>query len=234
MFNVSGKSKKGFTLAEVLITLSIIGVVAALTIPTLTKKFEKAEWITRYKQTYSILNQVTKLVAIDYGGALVGAWDQSSGEEMYNAYLPHLKVSTICNNGGTPRSECMHSGMRLLNGEEGEVVESDESSDIYVVILTNGAMVSFVKPVFTGSPHYYEMLVDINGVKQPNTFGKDIHVFLVIAKYATLVPYPYYAFLPENFEEIVKSDCPDNLSGATAMGLTCGTRILRGDYGTAY
>jgi prepilin-type N-terminal cleavage/methylation domain-containing protein len=53
---------KGFTLAEVLITLSIIGVVAALTIPTLTRNYEKQLWITQYKATYSILSQAFKMV----------------------------------------------------------------------------------------------------------------------------------------------------------------------------
>ena len=46
--------KKGFTLAEVLITLAIIGVVAALTIPAVIHKYQQQELYTRFIETYNI------------------------------------------------------------------------------------------------------------------------------------------------------------------------------------
>lgn len=46
---------KGFTLAETLITLGIIGVVAAMTLPTLIGKYQKIIFVTRMKQTYTIV-----------------------------------------------------------------------------------------------------------------------------------------------------------------------------------
>ena len=46
---------KGFTLAETLITLGIIGVVAAITLPTLIGKYQKIIFVTRMKQTYTIV-----------------------------------------------------------------------------------------------------------------------------------------------------------------------------------
>ena len=49
---------RGFTLAEVLITLGIIGVVAAMTIPMLIINYQKRLTLTRLKKTYSQLNQV--------------------------------------------------------------------------------------------------------------------------------------------------------------------------------
>ena len=49
--------KKGFTLAEVLITLGIIGVVAAMTLPTLIEKHQKKVSAVRLEQTYSQLSQ---------------------------------------------------------------------------------------------------------------------------------------------------------------------------------
>ena len=50
------KNKQGFTLAEVLITLGIIGVVAAMTLPTLIANYQKKVIATKLKQTYSILS----------------------------------------------------------------------------------------------------------------------------------------------------------------------------------
>ena len=59
--------KAAFTLAEVLITLGIIGVVAALTIPNLIAKYQLMEGITAYKKTVSILNQAAAKVVSDLG-----------------------------------------------------------------------------------------------------------------------------------------------------------------------
>ena len=53
--------KSGFTLAEVLITLGIIGVVAAMTLPTLIQKNQETELTTRAKRMYSEVNQAIKL-----------------------------------------------------------------------------------------------------------------------------------------------------------------------------
>ena len=61
------KTNPAFTLAEVLITLGIIGVVAALTIPVLTQNYKKRVVETRLQKFYSTINQVINLAEIDYG-----------------------------------------------------------------------------------------------------------------------------------------------------------------------
>ncbi len=61
------KKKNAFTLAEVLITLGIIGVVAAMTLPTLVQKHQKKVIATRLKQTYSQLYQALNMAQADYG-----------------------------------------------------------------------------------------------------------------------------------------------------------------------
>lgn len=53
--------KLAFTLAEVLITLGIIGVVAAMTIPTLVTNADKKATATKLKVFYSKINQAVKL-----------------------------------------------------------------------------------------------------------------------------------------------------------------------------
>jgi len=58
---------KGFTLAEVLITLAIIGVVAALTMPTLMANHRKKVTITRLQKFYSAMNQAIKLSEVQNG-----------------------------------------------------------------------------------------------------------------------------------------------------------------------
>ena len=60
------KNKRAFTLAEVLITLGIIGVVAAMTIPTLMQKYYEKQTVTKVIEIQSIVSQALKLVEEDY------------------------------------------------------------------------------------------------------------------------------------------------------------------------
>src|SRR5574344_1882726 len=64
---VRGLKKAAFTLAEVLITLGIIGVVAALTIPTLVNNYQEKASVTKLKKLYSIVSQAVKLAEVDNG-----------------------------------------------------------------------------------------------------------------------------------------------------------------------
>ena len=59
-------SKAGFTLAEVLITLGIIGVVAAMTIPTLIANTNGQKFRTQFKKTLSTLNQAGRMSLAQY------------------------------------------------------------------------------------------------------------------------------------------------------------------------
>ncbi|MEE3349708.1 MAG: type II secretion system protein [Candidatus Gastranaerophilaceae bacterium] len=61
------KKKAAFTLAEVLITLGIIGVVAAMTLPTLIQNHRKHEVETKLAKIYSVVNQAIKLSTVEYG-----------------------------------------------------------------------------------------------------------------------------------------------------------------------
>src|SRR5574344_866092 len=71
--------KKGFTLAEVLITLGIIGVVAALTIPTLIGNYEKTLFANKFKDSFSILSQAVNLSQAENGP--LEDWDYPSVSE---------------------------------------------------------------------------------------------------------------------------------------------------------
>lgn len=59
--------KSAFTLAEILITLGIIGIVAAMTIPTLMTKYAKQRTETQLKSFYSRINQTLKMSAAENG-----------------------------------------------------------------------------------------------------------------------------------------------------------------------
>lgn len=71
------KRHKAFTLAEVLITLGIIGVVAAMTIPTLINNYQKESAVTSVKAFYSEMSQAIKLSEVENGPT--NSWDYGDG-----------------------------------------------------------------------------------------------------------------------------------------------------------
>ena len=82
---------KGFTLAEVLITLVIIGVIAAMTIPTLINKTNNQEYVSRLKKAYSVLSAATNQLIFEDGTpkASIGGWAVNA-ESVHNMYKKKL------------------------------------------------------------------------------------------------------------------------------------------------
>ena len=129
-----------FTLAEVLITLGIIGVVAALTMPTLVQKYQKHRTATQLKTVYSMMNQAIKMSEIDNG--LITEWEFPANDNdeikgflaKYIApYLKHTKIDVVDNivciylNNGTillfsgPTATKLHSSVCLDGNIENSV-----------------------------------------------------------------------------------------------------------------
>ena len=65
--NYSPRRKVAFTLAEVLITLGIIGVVAAITLPILIQKYQKQVWVNQLKKSVSTWDNGFKMMLADAG-----------------------------------------------------------------------------------------------------------------------------------------------------------------------
>lgn len=99
--------KKGFTLSEVLITLGIIGVVAAITIPMLITNIQKQKVETSIRAFQSKISHALKLAVVDYGdisgwafdseifGKIPGVADYETNKKFVEKYiLPYMKVGT--------------------------------------------------------------------------------------------------------------------------------------------
>ncbi len=91
------KKHAAFTLAEVLITLGIIGVVAALTIPALVSNYKKQVVETSLKKYYSVLNQAIQRSEAEYGPAVNWEWestvDTQKTEAFFDKYFaPYLAI----------------------------------------------------------------------------------------------------------------------------------------------
>jgi prepilin-type N-terminal cleavage/methylation domain-containing protein len=96
---------RGFTLAEVLITLGIIGVVAALTLPSLIANYQKKQTVVKLKRFYTTMNQAIRLSEAENGPAEDWTYPAANNNdaqmlEFYNRYLANYLKSTkaeICN-----------------------------------------------------------------------------------------------------------------------------------------
>ncbi len=154
-----------------LITLGIIGIVAALTIPTLLAKYQEKQTVTKLKQAYSILSQAIRSVQDDVGTP--DEWDLSG--ESYNSadsiliaqnLLPAMKILQDC--GVTGESCTYTKPYKYLNGNGAGAFGG---GNLYRVVLMNGASLSFGQWTDNETIDFY---VDVNGVKPPNTIGKDL------------------------------------------------------------
>ena len=86
-----------FTLAEVLITLGIIGIVAAMTLPTLIAKYQKNVTAVKVKKFYSVFNQAFKLAQLEFGEFKY--WQFQDSSDLYYKYLKkYVKVLDVQTN----------------------------------------------------------------------------------------------------------------------------------------
>lgn len=180
------KKHVGFTLAEVLITLGIIGVVAAMTIPTLMSKTNDAELKTALKKNFSVFSQVFTSMLQDYGGSMSGALsdgDHAGLQTETGKYLNYVKTCSDSSTDGcwhTANNWHYHDGTNSLSG-----------SSYPGFILKDGTLVLFAwqtsactSTISDGSNYSYTrcgvFLLDVNGFKNPNTIGKDIFAFNIL------------------------------------------------------
>ena len=158
MKNKNSSIKFGFTLAEVLITLTIIGVIAAITIPTLSRKWRDHADVQKVKEAYSILSNAYQL-AIKEHGSFAGL----SKDQRIEYLLPYLKYEKIAigyNIKGFEQTYSLSGRVVALNYEK-------------FILLKNG-MLFAVQPQYGSSDTF---IVDINGPKKPNKVGYDIFWF---------------------------------------------------------
>jgi len=202
------KMKKGFTLAEVLITLGIIGVVAALTIPVLVGKYQERATVTAVKKAYNIFTTAT-MRAVEENGT-PDTWDLGTAQgnaqgakNVLDILLPYLKTAKVCyGEPGCFASGKYKAGAGVMfsdydgNAGNAKAVLADGSS-IFINIL--GPACNFTnhwnRPENTpGKQIDTEILnqcvwigVDINGPRKPNEEGRDVFHFL-ITKGGKLIP----------------------------------------------
>ena len=173
----------GFTLAEVLITLAIIGVVAAMTLPTLIQNQQKRSLEVATQKFYSNMSQAVKKYMADEGvddlrntpliSSEDGSDEESAQEAVNNFVKKYFKVVKECDsNGGcfASTNDYKRQDGNTLLGEESIEEYYLGYSKCFAFVIADG-MCMIVQPVSSGGPLWIH--VDINGKKGPNKVGYD-------------------------------------------------------------
>lgn len=176
----SGKTRKGaFTLAEVLITLGIIGIVAAMTLPQLIKNYQKKVTAEKLKTTYAIILQAFSRAKADYGSDY-WQWQGSTYTKedfdfLYSTYFAPYIQTFDKKNGQICKSYKCYAAYKNLKGLD--FYQHDWSGSFR---LKNGAFIH-IHPYHCGIGQYSDALyIDVNGPEHgPNILGKDIFDFML-------------------------------------------------------
>ena len=183
--------RNAFTLAEVLITLGIIGIVAALILPSLINKKQEKENIAKLEKAYSVISQAFNLAIAENG--TVDQWTNANNYagmtvDINNIIYPYLNVVKDCEKNIV--SKCMQT----VYGNWGANANlSFANSRSY--LLKDGMAVSIIagsgdafperackaKVSAVNNASYFGycalIYVDINGIAKPNRAGKDLFAF---------------------------------------------------------
>lgn len=150
---------RGFTLAEVLITLGVVGLIAAMTIPSLIAYYKAKVMETQFKRAYSVLSNATKLIVAQG----ISPYSLTASERV-NEYSKVLDASYLSNS---------RSGWKNLTGKNnahiGPLVQSQ------TIVLKDGTV------VLIGRHDNNWIYIDINGLNAPNILGYDLHVFKIMS-----------------------------------------------------
>ncbi len=179
-----------FTLAEVLITLAVIGIVAALTLPGLIQNHNEKAWSTAKDLWEKKLTETVRRMNVD--GVMTG---HDTTEAFMNTFKNYMKVIKTCDN--SELNKC-YSPEFVLTGKRdnlekkyiedfktaGDLGITDWNTNTISFVVADGTTVimaynpkcPYADPVEdTGSQvSCISMMIDVNGKKSPNRVGKDI------------------------------------------------------------
>ena len=201
--NLVSSKKVAFTLAEILITLGIIGIVAALTIPTLISKYQEKVLENQFKKSYAILNQALLSAQSQFGylPKCYYPWEGGNLAEMSDCrqltanFLASLKITKTCKdhayeNGCIPEYRGVDDILKEQHKDD-EDYDEDYWQDYATIncggfntdkILNNKTVYNLADGTilfFFSNNSCVITAMDINGMKGPNKWGYDLYALTI-------------------------------------------------------
>lgn len=188
---------KAFTLAEVLIVLAIVGIIAAITIPSLINIYNRKMLEVRFKKTDAVLTQAMRMASDELGIESFAVYNKVTKDELettkanlYNIWEKQFRGATkiyVKNDLNNPKSFLRRSTYRFLTGSTftnwyytlNSTYNND--NDFYVLLLPDGSMVSAPWLGSTMEPDTASNIIfvfDTNGPwAGPNRLGYDVFYY---------------------------------------------------------
>ena len=159
--------KKAFTLAEVLVTLGIIGVVSAMTVPSLMQNHQRKTYVTQLHKVYNEMQQALLQYQTDRNAVNLkeaGLNSKARVEAFFNEYF---KVVQTCGGVAAP---CFSTSYKNINGDAVSINTGWGGGNC--AVMSSGASICMDYPYqYSGS--YGQVFIDINGSQGPNILGRD-------------------------------------------------------------
>ena len=198
-FNYSlGLSRNAFTLAEVLITLGIIGIVAAMTVPTLVANYKGNVLQTQTKKAYSILSQALQQMQYDTGqipnhanyGSEQGV-NETGGGKFMDTFRPYFLSFGNCKTRGCVTQSYTDDEGQLQSMMTKTYRNYNNSNYVSTGLFDDGQMV-MSDGMFLMVENYTSdilLTIDVNGVNnKPNRWGHDLFTFQIEEQSGKLLP----------------------------------------------
>ena len=162
--------KKGFTLAEVLITIGIIGVVATLTIPSLVSNYRKKVYVTQLQRSYNeVSNALMQLMAEENVDSLSESSLGNGGA--YNFITNYLRIKKT----GSDAFAGNYTGIGGYGSYSYNSLGAGYSDGGTCAVMNTGAGICITD--FKKGYGYGQIVVDTNGKGGPNVYGRDLFAF---------------------------------------------------------
>ncbi len=220
-----------FTLAEVLIVMGIIGVVAEMTIPGLVIETHKSQGLTGLKKAYTIMNQTLNTMAQDLGctGDITCIFDSYDNDIMGAKFTKYLKTTKICPYG---TAGCFPNIIAIkYDGSSRTSGYSTADVHSYRFITKDGMAFDMANPISGCSGYadlptgcFLNIYVDVNGLNAPNAFGLDVFYFL-ITKDKGFIPYGAPG-IPAATSEKYYWKNQGSCTSSNKLGYYCGGKIM--------
>jgi len=224
------RRNSGFTLAEVLLVITIIGVVASLTIPGLILNIQTQQYKAAWKKTFSRFSAATIELMNDNNSTMIGV-NGANVRTLRDKYANYLNVLKSCGYNQV-LGNCWHTvgTVKYMDGNITTYTDTIEAG----FVLADGTLINFGYVSDPNCNSHYggsgtikccnRIFFDINGFKGPNMYGKDIFRIYILKD--RIVPEGVDNDMNENKPS---TSCPDDgvsFGAFTYPGAGCAAKYL--------